>query len=171
MENLKIGDFTTGVNWSGIRYIYLGFTDESSSLPSSLYNDVIEYRNVCDLIVTPKNTDGDIIIYNDGIVNSFGDSENSLVADITERFSDDFDSKDISKVDIIKVDFYIPDYSLFTEFTKQNKLEISFVSKKGIKYMPTYHPAALLRDEIKKIDFWNDLELVKKEADENNYII
>ncbi len=46
-----------------------------------------------------------------------------------------------------------------------------WIEKKGIKYMPTYHPAALLRDEIKKIDFWNDLELVKKEADENNYII
>ena len=26
--------------------------------------------------------------------------------------------------------------------------------------MPTFHPAALLRDEAKKIDFWNDLELV-----------
>ncbi len=30
--------------------------------------------------------------------------------------------------------------------------------KDGIKYMPTFHPAALLRDETKKIDFWNDLE-------------
>ena len=36
--------------------------------------------------------------------------------------------------------------------------------KKGIKYMPTFHPAALLRDESKKIDFWNDLELVIEEA-------
>ena len=26
--------------------------------------------------------------------------------------------------------------------------------------MPTWHPAALLRDETKKIDFWNDLKLV-----------
>ena len=34
--------------------------------------------------------------------------------------------------------------------------------------MPTFHPAALLRDESKKIDFWNDLQLVKKEAEENN---
>lgn len=31
--------------------------------------------------------------------------------------------------------------------------------------MPTFHPAALLRDESKKIDFWNDLESVKKEAE------
>lgn len=30
--------------------------------------------------------------------------------------------------------------------------------------MPTFHPAALLRDESKKIDFWKDLELVVKEA-------
>ena len=35
-----------------------------------------------------------------------------------------------------------------------------WIEKKGIKYMPTFHPAALLRDENKKIDFWNDLKLV-----------
>ena len=28
--------------------------------------------------------------------------------------------------------------------------------------MPTWHPAALLRDENKKIEFWNDLKLVKE---------
>ena len=38
-----------------------------------------------------------------------------------------------------------------------------WVEKKGIKYMPTFHPAALLRDESKKIDFWKDLELVLEE--------
>ena len=27
--------------------------------------------------------------------------------------------------------------------------------------MPTWHPAALLRDETKKVDFINDLNLVK----------
>ena len=41
----------------------------------------------------------------------------------------------------------------------------TWIEKKGIKYMPTFHPAALLRDESKKIDFWRDLELVKKEAE------
>lgn len=46
-----------------------------------------------------------------------------------------------------------------------------WIEKKGIKYMPTFHPAALLRDESKKIDFWNDLELVKKEAIRQNYKI
>ena len=35
-----------------------------------------------------------------------------------------------------------------------------WIEKKDIFYMPTFHPAALLRDEAKKIDFWNDLELV-----------
>lgn len=28
--------------------------------------------------------------------------------------------------------------------------------------MPTWHPAALLRDETKKIDFWKDLKEVQK---------
>lgn len=35
-----------------------------------------------------------------------------------------------------------------------------WVEKKGIMYMPTWHPAALLRDETKKVDFINDLNLV-----------
>lgn len=37
-----------------------------------------------------------------------------------------------------------------------------WVEKKGIRYMPTFHPAALLRDESKKISFWKDLKEVKK---------
>ncbi len=43
-----------------------------------------------------------------------------------------------------------------------------WIEKKGIKCMPTFHPAALLRDESKKIDFWKDLELVKEEAMREN---
>lgn len=39
----------------------------------------------------------------------------------------------------------------------------NWIIKKDIKYMPTFHPAALLRDESKKIDFWKDLKLVKEE--------
>ena len=35
------------------------------------------------------------------------------------------------------------------------------IEKDGIKYIPTFHPAALLRDENKKIDFWNDLKKIK----------
>ena len=35
-----------------------------------------------------------------------------------------------------------------------------WIEKNEIKYLPTFHPAALLRDESKKIDFWNDLKKV-----------
>lgn len=35
-----------------------------------------------------------------------------------------------------------------------------WIEKKGINYMPTWHPAALLRDETKKIDFISDLKKV-----------
>lgn len=39
----------------------------------------------------------------------------------------------------------------------------SWIERKGIFYMPTWHPAALLRDENKKIEFWKDMkEVVKK---------
>ncbi len=40
------------------------------------------------------------------------------------------------------------------------------IEKNGIIYMPTWHPAALLRDETKKIDFWNDLKQVTKKIKE-----
>ena len=43
-----------------------------------------------------------------------------------------------------------------------------WVEKKGIYYMPTWHPAALLRDETKKIDFIKDLKLVMDRIAENN---
>ena len=39
-----------------------------------------------------------------------------------------------------------------------------WIEKKGIYYMPTWHPAALLRDETKKIEFINDLKLVLQKA-------
>lgn len=37
-----------------------------------------------------------------------------------------------------------------------------WVEKNGIFYLPTWHPAALLRDEAKKVDFWKDLKNVKE---------
>lgn len=43
-----------------------------------------------------------------------------------------------------------------------------WVEHKQILYMPTWHPAALLRDENKKIEFWKDLKLVKEKAKELN---
>ncbi len=36
-----------------------------------------------------------------------------------------------------------------------------WIERKGIMYMPTWHPAALLRDENKKIEFWKDLKQVE----------
>lgn len=42
-----------------------------------------------------------------------------------------------------------------------------WVQKAGIMYMPTWHPAALLRDESKKIDFWKDLKEVTRKLEEN----
>ncbi|MBQ9195809.1 MAG: uracil-DNA glycosylase [Clostridia bacterium] len=35
-----------------------------------------------------------------------------------------------------------------------------WVERKGVWFMPTYHPAALLRDESKKREAWHDLQLV-----------
>ncbi len=41
-----------------------------------------------------------------------------------------------------------------------------WIERKGILYMPTWHPAALLRDENKKIDFIKDLKQVIKRYNE-----
>jgi len=38
-----------------------------------------------------------------------------------------------------------------------------WIEKEDHKIMPTYHPAALLRDESKKVDFWEDLKKVREE--------
>ena len=39
-----------------------------------------------------------------------------------------------------------------------------WIEKDGIKYIATFHPAALLRDENKKIDFFKDLKKVVQES-------
>ena len=41
-----------------------------------------------------------------------------------------------------------------------------WLERKGILYMPTWHPAALLRDENKKIDYIKDLKQVIKRYNE-----
>ena len=41
-----------------------------------------------------------------------------------------------------------------------------WVEKKGVWFMPTYHPAALLRDESKKRDAWHDFQAVQAKLKE-----
>ena len=41
-----------------------------------------------------------------------------------------------------------------------------WIEKNGILYIPTWHPAALLRDENKKIEFWTDLKQVINKYEE-----
>ena len=43
-----------------------------------------------------------------------------------------------------------------------------WIDHKGILYLPTWHPAALLRDEAKKIEFWRDLKLLRNKAESDN---
>lgn len=42
-----------------------------------------------------------------------------------------------------------------------------WIEKRGIYYMPTWHPAALLRDENKKIEFLSDLKLVLEKTNKD----
>ena len=49
---------------------------------------------------------------------------------------------------------------------KISSIRGNWIGKKNILYMPTWHPAALLRDDLKKIDFWKDLKKVVETANE-----
>ena len=52
---------------------------------------------------------------------------------------------------------------------KITKSRGTLIEKKGIIYMPTWHPAALLRDETKKVDFIKDLmHVVQKQKELEN---
>ena len=42
-----------------------------------------------------------------------------------------------------------------------SKLRGKFYEFKGIKLMPTYHPAALLRDPSLKKDVWEDMKMIR----------
>ncbi len=44
----------------------------------------------------------------------------------------------------------------------------NWVNKKGVWIMPTYHPAALLRDPTKKRETWQDLQEVMKKLEETD---
>lgn len=37
-----------------------------------------------------------------------------------------------------------------------------WIERKGFKILPTFHPAALLRDENKKLPFWQDFKEIKR---------
>ena len=47
----------------------------------------------------------------------------------------------------------------------------TLIEKDGITYLPMWHPAALLRDDYKKIQFWQDCKLLVKYAKENQLLV
>lgn len=46
-----------------------------------------------------------------------------------------------------------------------------WVERKGIWMLPTYHPAALLRDPAKKIEAWHDMQLLESKLNELDSLI
>ncbi len=49
---------------------------------------------------------------------------------------------------------------------KITQIRGNWIERKGYWIMPTFHPAALLRDESKKILMWQDMKKVKQRLDE-----
>ncbi|MDP4094464.1 MAG: uracil-DNA glycosylase [Bacillota bacterium] len=48
---------------------------------------------------------------------------------------------------------------------KITQIRGEWIDKKGILFMPTFHPAALLRDDSKKVLMWKDIKKVKEKLD------
>ena len=46
-----------------------------------------------------------------------------------------------------------------------------WIERKGIYYMITWNPIDLLRDESKKIQFWNDIKEVRKNDEKLWYLL
>ena len=53
---------------------------------------------------------------------------------------------------------------------KITQIRGQWIERKGFMIMPTFHPAALLRDESKKVLMWDDLKKVKQKLDELNVV-
>ncbi|MCK4257763.1 MAG: uracil-DNA glycosylase [Halanaerobiales bacterium] len=45
---------------------------------------------------------------------------------------------------------------------KITRMRGKWLEREGIKFLPTYHPAALLRDELKKRDVWEDFKEIRR---------
>ena len=41
-----------------------------------------------------------------------------------------------------------------------------WIEKNGFWFMPTFHPSAVLRDETKKLPFWEDFKEIKAKLEE-----
>lgn len=56
--------------------------------------------------------------------------------------------------------------NLLSPDARITKVRGTWIDRRGVLFTATYHPAALLRDESKKLDFWQDLKAVRKKLDE-----
>ena len=129
--SLKKSDFVGTIDWKKIRYIYLSFADESLDLAENIRNKPIKFKNVCDVVVIPEMTDGDVKIFEDSVINSLGDSEESMLSGVAERFSASFDAVDISEADVIKFDVFMTDKTAFDTLNGTNPLQFGLLSDNG----------------------------------------
>ncbi|MBR5500740.1 MAG: uracil-DNA glycosylase [Clostridia bacterium] len=60
----------------------------------------------------------------------------------------------------------VPLHYLIDKDARITQVRGQWIERKGVWFTATYHPAALLRDESKKLDFWRDLEAVKQKLTE-----
>lgn len=56
--------------------------------------------------------------------------------------------------------------NIISQDARITRMRGQWIERKGVWFMPTYHPAALLRDESKKKDAWHDLQMVQAKLEE-----
>ena len=57
----------------------------------------------------------------------------------------------------------VPLQGLFQKNMAISRMRGSWLTFEGVKLMPTYHPAYLLRNPSAKRDVWNDMKMVMEE--------
>ena len=160
-------DFTDGVNWSSVRYLYLGFTEETDvTLPEALAEKQVKYKNVCDILALPAITDEaekpdlpeyDLVISEEGIQTKTWGAKYGFTADQLYN-ADPFEpAADLSGMDRIEFDIYIQDHVLFQNAVAGQALRFTVASgSTRYKNRSAYDFA----DQITK-DGWNHIVIEK----------
>ena len=160
-------DFTDGVNWSSVRYLYLGFTEETDvTLPEALAEKQVKFKNVCDILALPAITDEaekpdlpeyDLVISEEGIPTKTWGAKYGFTADQLYN-TDPFEpALDISGMDRIEFDIYIRDSVSFRNAVEGKALRFT-VASGSTRYKK--RSAYDFADQITE-DGWNHIVIEK----------
>lgn len=121
-----IGD---ALNWSGVKYAYLMFSDYNAENDYSPLNDItVKLRNICSVFPVPEIEPESVVLYEDILFNTLGDNEEYMFSSISDRFKvENLVQTDFSSADIISLDIKFSDYSVLKTELDNNNLKLNLV--------------------------------------------